>query len=87
MRYRNETPDDPSVKEVVEKIYSERPTEDVNSLSSRVQDYYYDVVGISSNKLWRAVDYYCEEVITERSRNRAYKVADEYPGNGFKVRH
>ena len=86
MRYRNETPDDLSVKEVVEKIYAERPTEDINRLSSRVQDYYYDVVGISSNKLWSMVDYYCEEVITEKSRNKLYKVADEHPGSGFKVR-
>lgn len=87
MRYQNETPDDPSIKEVVERIYAERPTEDINNLSSRVQDYYYDVVGISSNKLWRMVDYYCEEVITEKSRNRLYNVADEYPESGFKVRH
>ena len=66
MRYRNETPDDPSIKEVVEKIYAERPTLDIDILDSRVQDYYYDVVGISSDKLWRMVYHYCEEVIHEQ---------------------
>lgn len=66
MRYRNETPEDLSIKEVVERIYNERPTNDISRLESRVQDYYYDVVGISSDKLWRKVYYYCEEVIHEK---------------------
>ena len=73
-RYGTETPNDTSIKEVVERIYAERPTEDINILDSRVQDYYYDVVGISSDKLWRKVYHYCEEVITEKSRNRLFKV-------------
>lgn len=71
-RYRNETPDDTSIKEVVEKIYAERPTEDINILESRVQDYYYDVVGISTDKLWRKVYQYCEEVIHEQTEKRLY---------------
>ena len=71
-RYRNETPDDPSIKEVVEKIYAEYPTENITALESRVQDYYYDVVGISSDKLWRKVYQYCEEVIYEQTEKRLY---------------
>ena len=78
---------DLSVKAQVEQIYAKKPTEDVNRLSSRVQDYYYDVVGISNNRLWKVIDYYCEELIAEKIRNRPFKVADEYPNNGFKVRH
>ena len=79
--------DDLSVKATVERIYAEKPTEDVNRLSSKVQDYYYDVVGISNNRLWTIIDIYCEELISEKIRNRPFKVADEYPDNGFKVRH
>ena len=71
-RYKTETPDDPSIKEVVERIYAEHPTDDINILDSRVQDYYYDVVGISSNKLWRMVYHYCEEVIHEQTEKRLY---------------
>ena len=71
-RYRNETPDDQSIKEVVERIYLEQPTEDIKVLDSRVQDYYYDVVGISSDKLWRKVYQYCEEVIYEQIEKRLY---------------
>ena len=71
-RYRNETPDDQSIKEVVERIYLEQPTEDIKVLDSRVQDYYYDVVGISTDKLWRKVYQYCEEVIHEQTEKRLY---------------
>ena len=71
-RYRNETPDDQSIKEVVERIYLEQPTEDIKVLESRVQDYYYDVVGISTDKLWRKVYQYCEEVIYEQTEKRLY---------------
>ena len=66
MRYSKFDGDDLSVKEVVEKIYAERPTNDISRLESRVQDYYYDVVGISSDKLWRKVYHYCEEVIHDQ---------------------
>lgn len=79
--------DDLTVKARVEEIYSKKPTEDVNKLSNRVQDYYYDVVGISNNRLWKVIDYYCEELIAEMISNRPFKVADEYPDNPFKVRH
>ena len=71
-RYRNETPDDSSIKEVVERIYLEKPTENIKVLESRVQDYYYDVVGISSDKLWRKVYQCCEEVIYEQTEKRLY---------------
>lgn len=79
--------DDLTVKARVEQIYNEKPTEDVNRLSNRVQDYYYDVLGISNNRLWMVIDYYCNELISEKIRNRPFKVADEYPDNGFKVRN
>lgn len=71
-RYRNETPDDTSIKEVVEKVYAERPTDDLKLLDSRVQDYYYDIEGITGDKLWRKVYHYCEEVIYEQTEKRLY---------------
>ena len=47
--------DDLSVKARVEKIYNDKPTDNVNKLSNRVQDYYYNEVGISNNRLWYIV--------------------------------
>ena len=79
MRYSKFDGDDLSVKVVVEKIYNERPTNDINTLESRVQDYYYDVVGASSDRLWRLVYHYCEEVIHDR--------IEENGESYFKVRH
>ena len=78
--------DDLSVKARVEKIYNDKPTDNVNKLSNRVQDYYYNEVGISNNRLWCVIDYYCEELITENARNRPFNVADEHPDSLFKVR-
>lgn len=60
------TDNDLSVKEVVEQMYEEKPTLFIVDLSNRVQDYYYDVVGISNNRLWAVIDYYCEMLITEK---------------------
>ena len=71
------TDDDLSVKENVEKIYEESPTLFINDLSNRVQDYYYDVVGISSNRLWAVIDYYCEILITDKYREWYMKGANE----------
>ena len=78
MRYYNDTngkyedlilsDDDLSVKEIVEQMYEENPTLFFTDLSNRVQAYYYDVVGISSNRLWAVIDYYCEVLITEKYR-------------------
>lgn len=79
--------DDLSVKARVEEIYNKKPTNDANALANRVQDFYYNEIGISSNRLWVVIDVYCEELIAEKNRNRPFKVADEYPNNGFKVRH
>lgn len=62
------TEEDLSVKEIVEKLYEEKPTLFIVELSNRVQDYYYDVVGISSNRLWAVIDYYCEVLIVEKYR-------------------
>ena len=59
------TDSDLSVKAEVERIYNEKPTKDANALANRVQDYYYNTVGISSNRLWVVIDYYCEELIGE----------------------
>lgn len=60
------TEEDLSVKEIVEKLYEEKPTLFIVELSNRAQDYYYDVVGISNNRLWAVIDYYCEVLITEK---------------------
>jgi len=60
--------DDLTVKARVEEIYNKNPTNDVNALANRVQDYYYDVVGISSNRLWVVIDVYCEELIAEKTK-------------------
>ena len=57
------TEDDLSVKKEVERIFNKRGVLNVNILSNRVQNYYYNEVGISSNRLWAVIDYYCEEVI------------------------
>jgi hypothetical protein len=76
MRYYNDTngkyedliltDKDLSVKVIVEQMYAEKPTLFYADLSNRVQDYYYDVVGISNNRLWAVIDYYCEMLITEK---------------------
>ena len=60
------TDNDLQVKEIVEKLYEEKPTLFIVELSNRVQDYYYDVVGISNSRLWAIIDYYCEVLITEK---------------------
>lgn len=60
------TDKDLSVKVIVEQMYEEKPTLFYADLSNRVQDYYYDVVGISNNRLWAVIDYYCEMLITEK---------------------
>ena len=71
------TEDDLSVKEIVEKLYEEKPTLFIVELSNRVQDYYYDVVGISNNRLWAVIDYYCEVLIAEKYREWYTKGLDE----------
>ena len=57
------TEDDLSVKKEVERIFLKRGTLNKDMLSQRVQRYYYNEVGTSSNRLWAVIDYYCEEVI------------------------
>ena len=59
------TEDDLSVKAEVERIFNKRGTLTMSLLSNRVQNYYYNEVGISSNRLWAVIDYYCEKVIHE----------------------
>lgn len=71
------TEDDLSVKAEVERIFKKRGVLNLNILSNRVQNYYYDIVGISSNRLWAVIDYYCREVINEqieKSCNNLFKV-------------
>ena len=60
------TDNDLSVKEVVEQMYEEKPTLFIFELSNRVQEYYDNVVGIANNRLWAAIDYYCEILITDK---------------------
>lgn len=57
------TESDLSVKAEVERIFSKRGTLNMYYLAERVQNYYYNEVGISSNRLWAVIEYYCEEVI------------------------
>lgn len=59
------TEDDLSVKAEVERIFLKRGVLNKDILSQRVQRYYYDKVGISSNRLWAVIDHYCEEVIND----------------------
>lgn len=71
------TEEDLSVKKEVERIFSKRGTLNKYMLSQRVQNYYYNEVGISSNRLWAVIDYYCEEVIhdqIEKSGKSLFKV-------------
>lgn len=72
------TEDDLKVKAEVERIASKRGTLTASRLAGWVQDYYYKEVGISNNRLWALIDYYCEEVICEQIEKSAK--------NGFKVR-
>lgn len=60
------TEDDLSVKKEVERIFKKRGVLNASILSNRVQNYYYREVGISSNRLWALIDYYCNEVICEQ---------------------
>lgn len=83
------TESDLSVKAEVERIYSERPIHDINRLSSKVQDYYYRAVGVSSNRLWAVIDYYCEEVIHEQIDKNGVSCFKVRTGEetGLKVRY
>lgn len=83
------TEDDLSVKESVERIFKQWGTLNMYTLAKRVQDYYYNEVGISSNRLWAVIDYYCEEVIheqIEKSCNNLFKVRTGEE-SGLKVRY
>ena len=73
------TEDDLSVRNEVERIFLKRGVLNKDILSQRVQRYYYDVVGISSNRLWAVIDYYCEEVIKEHISRSVEKI--------FKIKH
>ena len=78
-RYENLviTEDDLSVRNEVERIFRTRGTLNMYNLAKRVQDYYYNEVGTSSNRLWAVIDYYCEEVIhdqIEKSGSSCFKV-------------
>ena len=72
------TEDDLSVKVEVERIANKRGTLNPARLAGWVQNYYYNEVGISSNRLWAVIDYFCEEVICEQIEKNVK--------NGFKVR-
>ena len=72
MRYRNETSDDISVKEVVQMIFRKRGRLDVTVLAKRVRDYYSNEKGINSERLNALIDMYCEEVIREQI-NKSYR--------------
>ena len=95
MRYYNDTngkyedliltDKDLSVKVIVEQMYDEKPTLFYADLSNRVQDYYYDVVGISNNRLWAVIDYYCEMLITEKFNEWYMKGAKSLDRNNKQV--
>ena len=95
MRYYNDTngkyedlmltDKDLSVKVIVEQMYAEKPTLFYADLSNRVQDYYYDVVGISNNRLWAVIDYYCEMLITEKFNEWYMKGAKSLDRNSKQV--
>ena len=83
------TEDDLSVKAVVEKEFGKRPVLNSYRLADRVQDHYYNEVGISSNRLWAVIDYYCEEVIhehIEKNGTSCFKVRTGEE-SGLKVRY
>lgn len=80
-RYENLviTEDDLSVRNKVERIFHKRGTLNMYILAKRVQDYYYDEVETSSNRLWAVIDYYCEEIIHDHIEKSGKSL--------FKVRH
>lgn len=51
---------DLAVKENVEKIYRENPQLSDIQLSNKVENYYYNSVGISNSRLWKVIDFFCE---------------------------
>ena len=74
MRYRNETPDKMSVKEVVQMIFLKRGRLDATVLAERVRKYYLNEKGISSERLNALIDMYCEEVIREQINDSYHKL-------------
>lgn len=79
------TDNDLSVKEVVEQMYEEKPTLFIVDLSNRTQEYYENVVGITNNRLYAVIDYYCELLITEKYREWYTKGSKALDNSGKEV--
>ena len=50
------------IKFLANTIISIIPTINSITLSITLQDYYYDAIGVSSNEIWRYIDWYAEEL-------------------------